>query len=328
LKPHLNSLSLENISDVRMRNSVDLPAALRLAGLVREQRIDIVHAHVARDYILAALASRLSHRTPFVLTRHVLFPLKRLHRATLSGAARVIAVSNAVKESLERQKIFDPDRLVTIHNGVDMGLFSGSRSSSGSDLAKPLRVGMIGHIASIKGQEDFVRAAADVTSKRGDVRFIIIGEDKSRDNGNRRALERLISELGLSDRIELAGWQDDVARVLSTLDIMVSPSRSEPFGLVILEAMAAGVPVIATASEGAVEIIEDGSTGRLVPIGEPKRLASEIGQLLDQPDERRRLAENARRAVETRFSIAKMADAVEAEYLRILSGPELQEPLY
>jgi glycosyltransferase involved in cell wall biosynthesis len=301
---------------------------MRLAGLVRENRIDVIHAHVARDYILAALASRLSHRTPFVLTRHVLFPLKRLHRATLSGAARMIAVSHAVKESLERQKIFDPDRLVTIHNGVDMELFSGTRPVNISDQTKALRVGVIGHIAPIKGQEDFVRASAEVARKREDLRFIIIGEDKSRDSRNRRAVERLISELGLSDRVELAGWQDDVAQALSTLDIMVSPSRSEPFGLVILEAMAAGVPVIATASEGALEILDDGSTARLVPIGDPNELASAIVQLLDQPKERQRLAENARRAVETRFSIAKMVDAVEAEYLNILSRSELQEGQY
>jgi glycosyltransferase involved in cell wall biosynthesis len=311
-----------------MRNSVDLPAAMRVAGLVRENRIDVIHAHVARDYILAALASRLSHRTPFVLTRHVLFPLKRVHRATLRGAARVIAVSHAVKVSLERQKIFEPDRLVTIHNGVDMALLSGTRPVTRSDQTKALRVGVIGHIAPIKGQEDFVRAAAEVAGKLEDARFIIIGEDKSRDGRNLRALERLISELGLSHRIELAGWQDDIAHALSTLDIMVSSSRSEPFGLVILEAMAAGVPVIATASEGAVEILDDGSTGRLVPIGDPNELASAIVQLLDQPEERQTLAENARQAVQTRFSIAKMVGAVEAEYLNILSRSELQEAQY
>jgi len=110
---------------------------------------------------------------------------------------------------------------------------------------------MIGHLAPIKGQEDFIRAAAIVCGVRDDVEFVIAGEDKSRSGEHRRRLEKLIGELGLNQRVCLPGWVEDVAHLLATFDLFVSPSRSEPFGLSIVEAMAAGVPVVATRSEGA-----------------------------------------------------------------------------
>jgi glycosyltransferase involved in cell wall biosynthesis len=185
---------------------------------------------------------------------------------------------------------------------------------------RSLRVGMIGHLAPIKGQEDFIRAAAAVCSRRDDVEFIIAGEDKSRGGDNRRQLEKLIAELGLRKRINLLGWVDDVPGVLDTLDLFVSPSRSEPFGLSIVEAMAAGVPVIATRSEGAREIIDDGQTGQLVPIGDAVALTNVLEQVLSDPEERARLSENARRVVRERFSLARMVEATEQIYREAGAG--------
>jgi glycosyltransferase involved in cell wall biosynthesis len=150
------------------------------------------------------------------------------------------------------------------------------------------------------------------------VDFIIAGEDKSRSGENRRSLEKLINELGLNQRISLTGWVDDVARLLPTFDLFVSPSRSEPFGLSIVEAMAAGVPVIATASEGAREIIDDGETGRLVSIGDAEALANAIVELLADSQERERLSENSQGAVRERFSLERMVAATEQVYRHVL----------
>src|SRR5204862_3447349 len=136
--------------------------------------------------------------------------------------------------------------------------------------------------------------------------FVIAGEDKSQSHENRIALEKLIHELGLDQSVKLIGWTDDMPDFLATLDLFVSSARSEPFGLAIVEAMAAGVPVIATASEGAREIIDDGESGRLVPIGEVETLAKAITELLGDADERGRLASNARAVAHSRFSLARM----------------------
>jgi glycosyltransferase involved in cell wall biosynthesis len=180
---------------------------------------------------------------------------------------------------------------------------------------------MVGHLAPIKGQEEFVRAAALVCARRDDVEFIIAGEDKSRSGEHRRSLEKLIKELGLNQRVSLTGWVDDVARLLGGFDLFVSPSRSEPFGLSIVEAMAAAVPVIATASEGAREIIDDGETGRLVPVGDAAALANAIVELLSNPQERERLSENAQLAVRERFSLEGMVAATEQVYRQVLDLP-------
>lgn len=321
LRSELSAVPKQNIVELRMRNSLTIAGAMKVARFVREHEIDIVHAHVARDYPLAALAARRAGAR-LVLTRHVLFPLSRIHKLTLRRTTRVIAVSQAVADTLQAQGIFEPGKIVLIHNGTDVDRFARGREevvNRESDADRKLRVGMIGHLAPIKGPEDFVRAAALVCGRRDDVEFIIAGEDKSRDGEHRRQLEMLIAELHLNQKLRLIGWVEDVAKFLPTLDLFVSSSRSEPFGLAIVEAMAGDVPVVSTMSEGAREIIDDHQTGRLVPIADATALATSIDELLSDRKERARLSENAQRAVRERFSLEKMVAATEQVYRDAMS---------
>lgn len=317
LRSRLSSLPAQNIIELPMRNALNLATAMKLSRFVRAQSIDIVHAHVARDYLLATLTTDRSE-SRLVLTRHVLFPLRRLHRLTLRRTSRVIAVSRAVAESLVSQRVFEPGKIVTIHNGIDVGRFASTPVNQVRN--QPPRVGMVGHIAPIKGQEDFVRAAAIASQYRDDIEFIIAGEDKTDSRENRRALEKLISELMMEEKVRLLGWTDDIVPFLSTLDVYVSPARSEPFGLSIVEAMAAGVPVVATTSEGACEIIDDNETGRLVPIGESEIIAATILDLLEDQAERERLSQNARVAASERFSLERMVAQTEGVYTEVLGA--------
>ncbi len=327
LQRELSELPAENIIELPLRNSLDVTSALKLAQFVRRNQIEIIHAHLARDYPSAAFAARRAKGARLILTRHVLFPLSRIHRVLLRRVERVIAVSQAVDEGLRAQAIFDERKLAVIHNGIDVEKFSrkqnelASAETARGEKQERLRVGTIGHLAPIKGHDDFIRAAAIVSSQRDDVDFIIAGEDKSRTGEHRRQIEKLIDDLGLGGRVLLSGWVDDVAHLLSTLDLLVSSARSEPFGLAIVEAMAAGVPVIATSSEGAREIIEADKTGKLVPIGDAEALADAIRELLDDPKTRESLAGNARRMVSERFSLDRMVARTEQVYQRVLEGP-------
>lgn len=324
LLAELSAVPRQNIVELPMRNSLNVASALKLARFVRQHEIEIVHAHVARDYPLAALATRRAGAR-LVLTRHVLFPLNRIHKLTLRRTAGVIAVSQAVAEGLRAQGIFDQDKIVLIHNGIDVDRFvkgRGDVAGHGQGADRKLRVGMIGHLAPIKGQEDFIRAAAIVCSRRDDVEFMIAGEDKSRGGEHRHSLGKLIDELNLTKRVRLIGWVEEVERLLPTFDLFVSPSRSEPFGLSIVEAMASGVPVIASMSEGAREIIEDDKTGRLVPIGEVDTLAKVICELLSDPAQRRSLSANAGRVVRERFSLERMLEATEDVYRQALKNQD------
>jgi glycosyltransferase involved in cell wall biosynthesis len=318
LRKELSALNPSNVIELPMRNALNLRTAMRLSRFVREREIEIVHAHIARDYPLAALATGRSPAR-LVLTRHVLFPMNPIHKLTLRRTARVIAVSPAVAEALRAQSIFESAKITVIPNGIDVERFAGGRESTAPGSGR-FRIGAVGHLAPIKGFDDFIRAAEIVCRVRDDVEFVIVGEDKSERGENRHGLEMLIRELELGDRVKLIGWVDDIAMVLPTFDLFLSTARVEPFGLSIIEARAAGVAVIATASEGAREIVHAGETGVMVPIGNADALAKTVLTLIDSPGERARLAENARRAARNRFSLPRMLDETEQVYAEVASG--------
>ena len=303
----------ENFAFARMRNALDVFSGRELAKFTVEKDIEIIHAHLARDYPLAALAARLTGK-PFVLTRHVLFPIKRLQKYALKKVGGVIAPSKAIADALQQQQIFPPKKIQLIYNGIDLEHFTPVVKNENEKFT----VGTIGHLAPIKGHDVFVRAAEIVLRKRQDVRFVIVGEDKSRSGENRRAIENLIAELDLQTHVELAGWTNDVRPFLEKFDVFVSAARSEPFGLVIIEAMAARIPIIATRSEGASEIIEDDASGVLIPLENPEKLAQGILDLADNPVRCERLANAGQRRVEDNFSLEKMVSETEEFYRRVL----------
>jgi len=347
LRDELDALPPRNVHTMALRNALDIGSALKLARVARDEKIDVIHAHVARDYTLAALAARRATDARLVITRHVLFPLSRLHRRALSNVSRVIAVSGAVARSLRAQNLFDPEKIRVVTNGVDVRRFADAReefersveksdksveesekfaekyereSPEGGNARRPLRVGIVGELSEVKGQEDFVRAAAVVAERFGDaVEFVIAGEDATRGGEYRERLERLVAELGLTGRVLLLGRCDDAARVLASLDVFVSASRTEAFGMAMAEALACGVPVVATATEGAREIVEDGLTGLIVPIGDSDALASAVLSLLK--DEARRLAFGARasESARARFDLERMIEETERVYAEALA---------
>src|SRR5688572_8040881 len=318
LRSELQPLPEQNILTLPAQGPLNILNAFKLAQFIRERKVDVIHGHIAHDYLLAALAAKLAGRGKLVITRHVLFQLNELHTRMLKRVDRVIAVSQGVANSLHG---FDPVRITVIHNGIDLSRFTRDSAASDwlqsfieSDIRNSFFVGMVGHLAPIKGQEEFIRAAAIVGSQRSDVVFVIAGEDKSRTGENRQHLERLIKDLGLEGRVHLLGWVDDVPRLLSALDLLISPSRSEPFGLSIVEGMACGVPVIATRSEGALEILEDGVTGKLLASGHPDELAAAIVSLLEDEEKRWRFVAQALEVVSEKFALESMVSATEQLY--------------
>lgn len=322
----LKRLPAQNIFELPLRNALDVQSAIELARRVRERGIEIIHAHVARDYLLAVLASKRSN-APLVLTRHLERPLKSLHRWTLSRVARVIAVSEAVERALLEQKIFPAEKIRRIPNGVDVTRFERRAQSFNAESFRRRQgikgrhlVGITGELREHKGQEDFIRAAQTVARELADVEFVIAGEDTSPRQEYRMHLEQLAGELGLQSRVHFTGWLTDVAELLPALDVFVSSSRVEPFGLVMVEAMAAGVPVVATATGGAREIVEDGVTGKLVPVGDADALAVGVIALLKDEPKRLGMGEQARVRAQERFSLERMVAETEALYREVLEA--------
>lgn len=314
----LSFLPKSNIFHVSIRNSFGILSAKRIAGFVRENRIEIIHAHVARDYIPASIACTLSGNSKFVLTRHVLFPLKPFNRFALKNLSKAIAVSSGVETAL--QKVFPRQKISVIPNGVD---FEGALGTNRGNLRNEFRslhnipldvplIGIVGELIVLKGQRDFVLAANEIVKKFPNSRFMVAGKDSTLDNRFRRELRRLVQVFGLDEQFLWLDWVEDTRPLFAALDIFVSASHTESFGLAILEAMSSGTLVVATETEGAKELLPDHEL--LVPIQDAVALADKICALLDDPQKRERLASKAQRFAHDNFSLNRMIDETESLY--------------
>lgn len=311
-----------NIVTLALRNSFDANSARRLASFTRQNQIDIVHAHMARDYPLAAYASARGRGSCFIVTRHVLFPMNRLHKLTLSRVARVIAVSEAVALQLRSERIVAEKKIAVVLNGVDVARFENARA--GFDRESFLRrwklplegklIGTVGELKALKGQEEFLHAAREVAQTFPKAHFIIAGVDSSRDRQQRKLLENLTKRLGLDGRVRFIEWLDDVAELYCALDVFVSASRAESFGLAMAEAMATGTAVVATKTEGAKQLLESEITGVLVSVGDAKAIARAVVALLTDQERHKRIVAAAKHSIGQRFSLERMVDATEAIY--------------
>jgi glycosyltransferase involved in cell wall biosynthesis len=318
----LKRVPRENISTLPLRNSLDAASARSLATLVRKNKIQIVHAHMARDYPLAAYAARRNPGSRLIVTRHVLFPLSRLHRITLSKAARIIAVSEAVASQLRANAIVSTEKISVVLNGIDTAKFMTTRAEFNRSQFREtwqlpndcLLVGTVGELTPLKGQEEFLQAASQVLKEYRAAYFIIAGLDHSAEDKNRQRLERMIEELNLTKRVRLVGWLENLAELYSALDVFVSASHTESFGLAIAEAMASGTAVVATETEGAIELIQSGENAELVPIGNVEKLAEAILALLKDGETRTRLGLDAQRAAAARFGVERMIAETEEIY--------------
>jgi glycosyltransferase involved in cell wall biosynthesis len=315
-------LPAAKIKTLPLRNALDVQSAHELDRFVRKHEIEVVHAHMARDYSLAAYAARRNRHIKFIVTRHVLFPLNRLHRQTLSRAHRVIAVSDAVATELRRERITSEDRIVVVHNGIDLerierlwSAFAEGRflTEKGLPLDR-LLVGSIGELRTLKRHDDFIRAAAIVAKKVANVDFVLAGVDTSPSGAVRKSLEQLVDECGLQNRFHFLGWLENAAELLFVLDVFVSASETESFGLAIAEAMACETGVVATETAGARELITPRETGLLVPIGNVEEIAKSVVTLLDDGRRRVEMGKRASEAVATHFSLRRMVDKIEAIY--------------
>jgi glycosyltransferase involved in cell wall biosynthesis len=322
----LRNLPAQNITTLPLRNALDAMSAGALSKFVRNHDVQIVHAHMARDYPLAAYAARRNRGCRLIVTRHVLFPMNRLHYLTLSHAARVIAVSEAVREILAAQKLIPSKRIVIIPNGIEVTRFDHTERSEAIGFRQrwniaedsPL-IGSVGELTPLKGHAEFLEAAAQVSRSFPNATFLIAGMDAGAGTPTLKALKAQIDKLGLAGQTRVLGWVENLAALYAALDIFVSASHTESFGLSIAEAMASETPVIASETMGAAEIIEREKSGLLVPIDNVAELTSNITRLLNNKDERRRLAAAGAERIRKKFSLDRMVGATEQLYEEVTS---------
>jgi glycosyltransferase involved in cell wall biosynthesis len=294
------------------RGQVDaaMPAAIR--ALVAETGADIVHAHGYKADIYAYLALRNS-ATPYVSTCHNWLRQNWMvsiygiaDRLVLRRFARVVAVSDEVKQRLLQAGV-RKEKVRIVRNGIDLRPFDGATPSLEGD-PEELVVGWVGRLSHEKGADILLDAAARVLPEFPSARFVLVGEGPDRDK-----LERLLDDLGIRERLTMAGRRDDMPAVYASFDVMVSSSRQEGLPIAILEGMATDLPLIATAVGDVPTVVRDGSTGVLVPSENVEQLAEAILELLRDPAKRAQLGAAARQLIADEYSAERMA----AEYLRV-----------
>lgn len=297
----------------------------RLRNWLRRERIELLHTHCPRDYYLAAAAT-VGLDIRCVGTRHQLRPLAEpwAKRPFLRRFAAMIAVSEAVRRSFLAARLMPDARVVTIHNGIDtsrrLPSRDGLRVRAGLD-PMTLVIGFVGRLAPEKGLETLIEAAGRLKSAgRTPARLFIVGHDPRPHRDYAGHLRRLVSTSGLEECVHFFGYVEEAATAAADFDIHVVSSHAEPFGLVTLEGMALGHPVVATATGGTGEIIRDGEDGLLVPPADAVALADRLGRLLDDEPLRRRLGRRARQRVEEAFSEERMLNRVAGLYERVLTG--------
>jgi glycosyltransferase involved in cell wall biosynthesis len=262
---------------------------LKFAAYLRHNRIQIVHTYSFYPNVFAIVAARLA-RTPVVIASIrdmgvYCTPLQlRVQRVACRLAHQIVVNAEAVKQWLLADG-YDGSKITVIPNGVELSRFrkpadgSGLRHELGLPEGCPL-VAVVSRLSPSKGLEDFLRAAAILAATHPATRFLIVGQAAPADEGYRAALAASVGRLGLEGRVVFTGLRLDVPEILSQVSVSVLPSHSEGLSNVLLESMAAGVPVVATRVGGAAEAVENGVTGLLVEPKEPAALAEGIHRLL------------------------------------------------
>jgi len=293
-----------------------------LLRIIHQEGVDIVHSNVMRASFYAALAAYLSRR-PLVWHVRDIHTERWYLRLMCCTADAVIAISEAVAASIPCE-----DKTRVIYNGLDLADFSpipdgrSFRTEWGISLEVPL-IGVVGRLQPWKGQHLFLRAAAQVTKRYPAVCFLVVGGAIFGDeSGYRQRLENLVDELNLRGKVIFAGQREDLLRVLGAMDILVHCSRAEPFGRVLIEGMAAGLPIVAFADGGVPEIVIHGETGLLVPPGDVGALARGISELLADPQRRRQMGAAGRERVARCFDIRQTTREVERVYDALLREGE------
>lgn len=270
----------------------DVAAVAALARAFRERRLDVVHTNSSKAGVVGRLAARRARVPRVVHTVHG-WPFHDAQRPAanavwrwLERAAAPLADALVVVADADRVKglaagVGRPEQYVTVRSGLELGLYGPDaqvRHEVRQELGLPHDARVVGAVNRLSPQKDpltLLHACAAVLRADPDARLLLVGDGPLRGD-----VEREVDALGLRGQAVLPGLRADVPRLLTAMDVFVSASRWEGLPRTVLQAMATGVPVVATAADGIVDVVEDGVTGRLVPVGDTAGLTQAVGEVL------------------------------------------------
>jgi glycosyltransferase involved in cell wall biosynthesis len=301
-----------------------------LAALIRREGYDLVFTNSAKADIYGSLAGRMARR-PVVWRLHDIASADAFSRLNLIlfrvsaslCADRVLAISEVVKDALIDLGV-KGSKISMVHNGILVGkevepaMREKVRAAWGVPPDAPL-AGMVGRLVDWKGPDCFIEAAARVASGLPDARFMLVGDAIFGERSYVDDLKAMVEARGLREKIIFTGFVDDVEEVIASMDLLVHASvLPEPFGLVLIEAMAQGLPVVATRGGGVGEIVDDGKTGILVPPRDAGAMAEAISTLLADPARAKSMGDAGKKAVAGRFDLRDKVREMEAEMTAVI----------
>ena len=296
--------------------------------LVRQRDIRLIHGFTLA--VLSAPIASLFCRVPLIMHAHEILTKPRLLRRLLHTfgvrwSARLLCVSEATRNNILEDQPLATARVLVMHNGIEEPSprtlsVDALRLSMGVPLDQ-LLVGMIGRVSPWKGQEVFLQAASRVSAENKKCHFVAIGGVFDKEVQHLERLQALHRDLNLAQSVTLLSFMKDAQTMLPAFDLFISPSTSpDPFPTVILEAMYAGVPVIASAHGGPLEMVVDGVTGTLVPPGDPVALAEAIQDLLSDAGLRMKMSAASQVRMREHFTLGPYLERIERTYIEVLGA--------
>ena len=314
---------------IEKRGFVDWNAVWILRKRLRAGELEVIHAHNGRTALAATLAVKLSARGRCVLTQHFLEPTralrrgpkallsKAMHRWISRSAGHTVAISEAVRAGICERGEAAGDKITVVPNGIATPVAEkltppGEMRAALGIAAEAQLIVCAARLEQEKDVRSLVAAMPGIVAAAPDAVCVIAGE-----GSQRAALEAQIGALGLAGSIRLLGFREDALSLIQAADIFVLPSLAEPFGLVLIEAMALGRPVIATRAGGPREIVEENVTGLLIPPGDPAALARAMQLLLKDKVLRIGMGQRGHERFEERFTAARMAQETLLIYRKV-----------
>ncbi len=300
----------------RMRY-LDLPTATRLSRRVRKGKIEVLLIGRSQDVSTARLAALLAGRGALVFLQQMQFDIPKrdlFHRWAYGGLDLWLTLTRKMRDAVVRNTTVPAERIHVIPLGIDLTRFTPAgqeRRKARERFSLPpsgMLVSVIGRFDPQKGQEHLLRALPAIRQRVPDVTVALMGEETRGESGYGRYLQKLADELGVRAVVRVLPFTQEVPAFLQATDLIVLPSLSETYGYVLIEALAMGIPVVATEGGGVPEIVEEGRTGLLVPPADPEALASAVTRILTDNALREAMATAARETALSRFDLRRQAD--------------------
>jgi len=313
---------------LRPNTKYDISFVMHLTNLIKRKGIDILQTHGLRLDFLSSVVSKLV-KIPVIITRHVAISdhlennlRKKVYsffdRYSLSYAHRVVTVTRAVADDLISNQGIKPSKVSVIYNGVDLNKF-GSNFIDIDAIKTELGlkrdysvVGMVAQLVDFKGYPFFLKAASLVLKNNPKVYFLVVGKGPLQNE-----LKNQAERLGIQNNVVFVGFCKDITKILSIMDIFTLSSLREGLPISMIEAMAAGKPVVATHVGGVPELVRDGVTGFIVLPRDSEALAEKIIELLNNKDKAEKMGTTGRKFVREKFSLERMIQEYESLYLQL-----------